>query len=489
VRSYTDAATSRDLPLPLNDRWYQFAKFTISGLSSHLLPAEQGTTVGVNVPDPVHHDQDGTTRTTGPQLRGGETYTVLSYVPRPTATELRAAPRGFPRAYLRYTAFDLPSPGQSGLRVAATDPSQPGRFFTHTTVGAPAPGVSPSASPRVQRLILASPYGPMYRLARRLAAGMHSDYDLATAISRYLQANYVYSERTPLRRYPLESFLFADRAGYCQQFSGAMALMLRMDGIPARVAAGFLPGSYNTATHSYDVRAVDAHSWVEVYFEGIGWVPFNPTPPRSIAPIRPFPTFPSERTVNPGDAVAATVGGLPQNAAQRIPTVRRPRTDAASTLVVALLVAAVAGLLAFAALGLRWLVGHARLRRSLDSDGELATVELARALERLGYAVEGTTTLAQIERQVRLQGGPDAARYVRLLRDRRYAPANGAVATLHERRALRQAMTGHLGLDARLRGLWALPPGTVAWRLQNGARRSGGFSPVPGGAGEPSAAD
>jgi hypothetical protein len=53
-----------------------------------------------------------------------------------------------------------------------------------------------------------------------------------------------------------------------------------------------------------------------------------------------------------------------------------------------------------------------------------------------------------------------------MLRDRRYAPANGAaVITLSQRRALRHAITAHLGLDARLRGLWALPPGTVAWRL------------------------
>lgn len=463
VRSSTDAATSTDLPLPLNDRWYEFATFTISGLSSHLLPTGQGNAAGVNFPDPIHHDQDGTVRTIGPGLRSGETYTVLSYVPRPSATELRAAPRAFPRAYLRYTAFDLPSPGQSGLRLAATDPLQPGRFFTRRTVSAPAPGLSLAASPGAQRLILASPYAPTYRLARRLAAGMRSDYDVAKAIASYLKANYFYGERTPLRRYPLESFLFDDRTGYCQQFSGAMTLMLRMDGIPARVAAGFLPGSYNPATHKYEVRAVDAHSWVEVYFDGIGWVPFNPTPPRYTGTTRKFVAFPSERRVSATEAIAATVGSLPQYSGQRIPTVGRPRTGGATALLVALLVAAVAGLVT--ALATRWHVGRARLRRSLDGDGELAVVELTRAMERLGYAVEGTTTLAQIERRVRFQGGSDAARYVRLLRDRRYAPANGAVVTLRERRALRRAMTVHLGLDAHLRGLWALPPGTVAWRL------------------------
>jgi transglutaminase-like putative cysteine protease len=61
-----------------------------------------------------------------------------------------------------------------------------------------------------------------------------------------------------------------------------MALMLRTLGIPARVAAGFTPGSYNADTKEYRVRDLDAHSWVDVWFEGIGWVPFDPTP--SVAP-------------------------------------------------------------------------------------------------------------------------------------------------------------------------------------------------------------
>ena len=51
-----------------------------------------------------------------------------------------------------------------------------------------------------------------------------------------------YSQNPPRRQFPLESFLFTDKQGYCQQFSGAMALLLRMGGIPARVAAGFTPG-------------------------------------------------------------------------------------------------------------------------------------------------------------------------------------------------------------------------------------------------------
>lgn len=476
VRSGSDAASNEDLPLPLNDSWYKFATFTIKGLSSESLPSEQGTTVGVNYGGPIHHDQDGTARTADP-LRSGDTYTVLSYVPDPTPAELRAAPATFPAAYKRYTAFDLPAPNQSGLRLVATDPTRPGQFLTGRTVGAPAPGASPAATRGVVTRILASPYGPIYLLARGLASHARTPYDVALAIESYLKANYVYGEQPPARRYPLESFLFLDRFGYCQQFSGAMALMLRMDGIPARVAAGFLPGSYDSATRKFVVRAVDAHSWVEAFFSGIGWVPFDPTPPRSVGTVPRFPGYVSGRTVFPYAALAATVGGLPQSARERIPTARHPATMAPrSDGRLPLLAAALAGLLALLALVARWLAGRARLRRSLDKDGELASAELERALRRLGYAIPATVTLRQIEQLVEVHGGPDAARYVRRLRERRYAPGAVAAATLRDRRRLRLRITAHLGLDARLRGLWALPPGTVAWRIgaSSGSDQPGG---------------
>jgi hypothetical protein len=85
-------------------------------------------------------------------------------------------------------------------------------------------------------------------------------------------------------------------------------------------------------------------------------------------------------------------------------------------------------------------------------------------------------TLAQIERLVRLHGGPDAARYVQQLRERRFANGSAAAATLGERRRLRRALTAHLGLDARLRGQWALPPGTTGWLVPRSA-----YGDRPGG--------
>src|SRR6185437_4819598 len=74
----------------------------------------------------------------------------------------------------------------------------------------------------------------------------------------------------------VSSFL-ASKRGYCVQFSSAMAVMARLLGIPARIGVGFLPGTHQ-ANGSYTVSLNDAHAWPEIYFTGVGWVRFEPTP-------------------------------------------------------------------------------------------------------------------------------------------------------------------------------------------------------------------
>ncbi|HYJ85736.1 MAG TPA: DUF3488 and transglutaminase-like domain-containing protein [Pyrinomonadaceae bacterium] len=105
-------------------------------------------------------------------------------------------------------------------------------------------------------------------------------YDIAKAIESQLQIDYGYSlEMKATGSDPLADFLFNVKAGHCEYFSTAMAVMLRTRGIPARVVNGFLPGEYNDAAGAYTVRQSDAHSWVEVYFpESRAWVTFDPTP-------------------------------------------------------------------------------------------------------------------------------------------------------------------------------------------------------------------
>jgi transglutaminase-like putative cysteine protease len=106
-------------------------------------------------------------------------------------------------------------------------------------------------------------------------------YDKARAIESYLRDNYGYTlDLKAGGSDPLSDFLFRVRAGHCEYFSTAMAVMLRTQGIAARVVNGFLPGEFNEASGAYTVRQSDAHSWVEVYFpQTSSWVTFDPTPP------------------------------------------------------------------------------------------------------------------------------------------------------------------------------------------------------------------
>ncbi|RAP74852.1 hypothetical protein DL346_20305 [Paenibacillus montanisoli] len=110
-------------------------------------------------------------------------------------------------------------------------------------------------------------------------------YDQVQAIASYLRSHYAYTLQSsiPARGEDfVDDFLFRQRQGYCVHFASAMAVMLRTQGIPARYVKGFAPGEPAEGTAGgaglYTVRASDAHAWVEVFFPGVGWVAFEPTP-------------------------------------------------------------------------------------------------------------------------------------------------------------------------------------------------------------------
>lgn len=121
----------------------------------------------------------------------------------------------------------------------------------------------------------------VHRLADSLAAGRPTRLDRARAVERWLRTEFRYTLDLPrdTEEARLESFLFRRRAGHCEYFSTAMAVLLRAQGIPARNVTGFLGGEWNAFGRYLAVTGNDAHSWVEVWFPGLGWVPFDPTPP------------------------------------------------------------------------------------------------------------------------------------------------------------------------------------------------------------------
>jgi len=117
-------------------------------------------------------------------------------------------------------------------------------------------------------------------LARQATSAAANPYDKAVALQSYLQTRYQYTldQGSISARDPLANFLFVRKAGHCEYFATAMTVMLRTLGIPARYINGFQVGEYNDVGGDFIVRASDAHSWVEAYFPGRGWITFDPTP-------------------------------------------------------------------------------------------------------------------------------------------------------------------------------------------------------------------
>jgi protein-glutamine gamma-glutamyltransferase len=117
-------------------------------------------------------------------------------------------------------------------------------------------------------------------LAEQITESSKNPYDKAANIERYLKTRYAYTLdlRGPKVDDPLAYFLFSKRAGHCEYFAAAMTVMLRSLGIPSRYVSGFLPGEFNDLGGDYIIRASDAHTWVEAYFPGYGWITFDPTP-------------------------------------------------------------------------------------------------------------------------------------------------------------------------------------------------------------------
>jgi len=119
------------------------------------------------------------------------------------------------------------------------------------------------------------------KLAVDITSSSRNEYDKAASVARYLSTHYRYTLdlRGSPGEDPLTNFLFVRRAGHCEYFASAMTILLRSVGIPARYITGFLPGEYNDLAGDYIIRQSDAHTWVEVYFPGYGWMTFDPTPP------------------------------------------------------------------------------------------------------------------------------------------------------------------------------------------------------------------
>jgi len=415
------------------------------------------------------------------ELRRGDSYTVRMHAPRPTGTQVRESDTG--------------DNGRMAEDLVVTVPLKPGREFQARRLGSPLPGVVRAARirfraygderepiaefPSIDRgsqeavpVLRRSLYWRTWKLSQRLKDGTETPYQYLRKVDAYLRQGFSYSERPtppPRGRAPLDAFLLDTKDGYCQHFSGAMALLLRMGGVPARVATGFSPGGFSGRRDAWIVRDTDAHAWVEAWYDAFGWATYDPTPAATparsqIAVLQDPPPL----LESASGAAGALAGGGPTGPIQRAGGVRgdllfdpQRKTAAASAAgagggtrwwVWALVGGGAALLGAFA-------VGRfTRRRRHRDepvTPHDRAIAELEAALRRAGRPAPVGTTLRQLE--VRLGASPEATAYLRALRAGRYAPA-APPPTAAQRRALRRALATGLGPLGRLRTWWALPP-------------------------------
>jgi len=219
----------------------------------------------VNAPFSVDHPVRAWWRATGDlaQLDGDASrYTVISLAPEPTIRDMRAAPDPLlPDLEKRYLAL-------------------------------------PDATPQRVR-----------DLARQVAGGAETRYDQAKAIEGYLRATYTYTldlPAPPPDRDVVDYFLFDLKKGFCDYYASAMVVMARSVGVPARFASGYAQGTYDYEHQRWQVTELNAHSWVEVYFEGIGWVEFEPT-----AGLPPLERPNGEQAVGPGGPLPKTAVTAP----------------------------------------------------------------------------------------------------------------------------------------------------------------------------------
>ena len=357
-------------------------------------------------------------------LDPGETYSLRTRVPRPGPADLvNAGP---------YEPASVP-PGSTQLRAV----------FYGTPVDTPLWG---SGAPAPADAALGV-YSQVRELARRVVGDAATPYAAVNRIEAYLRSRYVYDEAPPYptalppdwptdwpgQDPPLVDFLFGSRRGFCQHFAGSMAVMLRSLGIPARVAVGYTGGSYDSAIDRWRVLDRDAHSWVEVWFPGYGWLPFDPTPGRSAAnpaSVSSPDYAPTRREINLGGIADAAVD--PPSPATTTPPRRPAVVTPAGTAPAgdggggpdrrwALLLLALPAAFAPGRRALRRIRG----RRGGDERSRVvaATRELETALVPLGWTPSPASSLSERAESIRVRTGVDPSDLYRRASVARFAPA------------------------------------------------------------------
>ena len=425
---------------------------------------------------PVAYDTHGVATTYGrgniALVRSGLTrdqrYRAWSYAPDPTPAELaRSRPR-YPDAIA----------GEGFLAVPGVE-------------AVPAFG-EPNRRARLRFLLdrtstqdIFDAYRPLEAKAQQIAGDAKSPYAAVASLETWFRdtGGFRYDQSPPeaIGAPPLVDFVLRTKAGYCQHYAGAMALMLRYLGVPARVAAGFTSGTYDARKGEWTVTDHDAHTWVEVWFAGYGWLPFDPTPGRGSLSASYSASSPRFDLSSIAKYLGAAVTGgqdvadIKQNGnfGQRGFDRRSlSRADAPGNASVGLSARRTGGsllkLLALVALALGaaivLLKALRRGRRYLTRDPRriagACRSELADYLVDQRVRLPAGATLEDVGAAARAELAVDAAAFVRAAAAARYGPpaqsSRAARSARRELRRLRRALRRRLAIRDRIRGLLSL---------------------------------
>jgi protein-glutamine gamma-glutamyltransferase len=400
------------------------------------------------------------------RLRRGQDYRVWSYVRQPGPRQLARSPAVYPEVV-------------SG-----------GGQFLGTGFGSASPFGTPGRDEAMRAIFSqedARAYEPLYETALEVVGRPRNPYAAVVALEAWFResGDFTYDETPPARPGvpPLVAFVNDHRSGYCQHFAGAMALMLRYLGIPARVGAGFTTGQYDAEEGVWTVADTNAHTWVEAWFAGYGWLPFDPTPGRGR--LRGAYTA-SSFFFDVGGATdafgvgAAALGldilrdrlgdGGPTAAQDRVrgldpggqaatgqPSTGQDRSDGSLVALLLLVAAALtAGLWLF-----KLIRRHARyLTKDPRRLAGAVRLDLVDYLVDQRVPISSSATPAELARELERGVGVVGDRLADALAAARYGPdaqaENAARHARRELRAVRRGLRRHLGTRTRLRGLISL---------------------------------
>lgn len=405
-------------------------------IDDHVIAAGQPVEIAAGPSGRIRYLSGGVMRAPD-GLRQMSRYTVWSYAPQPTPAILERSAPVYPQQLARY--LDLG-------RTIAPPFGAPGRARKVTAI---------FADDLYQQLW---PYQAVWRQARLLTAKARSPYQATIAIERWLRSDggFTYDEHPPAPAGlpPLTDFATRTKRGYCQQFAGTMALMLRYLGIPARVAVGFTSGTWKNGV--WTVTDHDAHAWVEAWFAGHGWLAFDPTPGRGTLSA----TY--TNASDSADAIRALGAGRyldlrTWDYTARARGVSLEEETSGTSARWSLSAPAAALVAALLALATAKSINRRRGFASGDPRGRAsaARAELAAFIRDQGSAVAGTASVAELVVELRRLGVGGNA-FAEAFSRARYGPPDGAAGAAddarRELRRVRSILRARLGPGKRVRG-------------------------------------